>query len=171
MLFATAFPQTDSESDMSSLERSAAMRSPVSRRRVLNVRNGPRVTSPQMGRRALSPMYTRSEASSTPERKSNSLPRIVLNRVNADLENGTGSATSIMRSETPSEGSESAGDEGKRLNADVKRNRSLRALRRKKGEDEEQSLLERFKNSVTTNDPDKQRRKSMKRKQKEEVGS
>lgn len=80
-----------------------------------------------------------------------------------------------MRSDTPSEGSESAGDEVKRSGLEVKRNRSLRALRRKKVDgaagEEETSFLERFKNTVSTNDPEKQRRKSMKRKQKEEVGS
>ena len=74
----------------------------------------------------------------------------------------------IVRSDTPSEGSESAGDDVKR--PEVKRNRSLRALRRKKVDGEEEtSLLERFKNTVTTSDPEKQRRKSIKRKQKEEV--
>ena len=56
------------------------------------------MTSPQVGRRALSPMYTRSEANSTPERKSNSLPRIVLNRVNMDLDNSAGSNTNTSKS-------------------------------------------------------------------------
>lgn len=80
-----------------------------------------------------------------------------------------------VRSDTPSEGSESAGDEVvKKSGNEVKRVRSLRALtRRKKIEgasgEEETTLLERFKNTVTTNDPEKQRKKSIRRKQKEEV--
>jgi len=79
----------------------------------------------------------------------------------------------IVKSDTPSEGSESAGDEVTRSGNEVKRNRSLRMLRRRKidgpnGEDET-NFFERFKNSVTTVDPEKQRRKSMRRKQKEEV--
>lgn len=79
-----------------------------------------------------------------------------------------------MRSDTPSEGSESAGDEMvKKSGNEVKRVRSLRSLRRKKVDgaagDEETSFLERFKNTVTTSDPEKQRKKSIRRKQKEEV--
>ena len=83
-----------------------------------------------------------------------------------------------MRSDTPSEGSESAGDEVvKKSGNEVKRVRSLRNLRRKKivgdgaAGDEETSFLERFKNTVTTSDPEKQRKKSIRRKQKEEVSS
>ena len=53
-------------------------------RRGMSPLAGHRIVSPQTGRRALSPMSPRTEASSTPERKSNSLPRIVFNRVNMD---------------------------------------------------------------------------------------
>ena len=60
------------------------MRSPVMHRRGMSPLAGHRIVSPQTGRRALSPMSPRTEASSTPERKSNSLPRIVFNRVNMD---------------------------------------------------------------------------------------
>ena len=84
----------------------------------------------------------------------------------------------LVRSDTPSEGSESAGDEVvKKSGNEVKRVRSLRNLRRKKivgdgaAGDEETSFLERFKNTVTTSDPEKQRKKSIRRKQKEEVSS
>ena len=83
-----------------------------------------------------------------------------------------------MRSDTPSEGNESAGDEVvKKSGNEVKRVRSLRNLRRKKivgdgaAGDEETSFLERFKNTVTTSDPEKLRKKSIRRKQKEEVSS
>lgn len=85
IIYVAAFPQTDSESDLSSLERNSALRSPLSRRR--GTPNKPamhRVTSPQIGRRALSPISVRSEPNTTQERKSNSLPRIVFNRVNMD---------------------------------------------------------------------------------------
>lgn len=81
-----------------------------------------------------------------------------------------------VRSETPSEGSESAGDEvvGKRSSSAVKRNKSLRSLRRKKGDsangDDETSLLDKIRLTVgSNNDPEKQRKKSMRRKQKEDV--
>ena len=83
-IFSLAFPHTDSESDLSSLERNGVMRSPVMHRRGMSPLAGHRIVSPQTGRRALSPMSPRTEASSTPERKSNSLPRIVFNRVNMD---------------------------------------------------------------------------------------
>lgn len=75
-----------------------------------------------------------------------------------------------MRSDTPSEGSDaSAGDEVKKP-ITVKRNRSLRALRRRKAGDtpeEDSSFLEKLRNTMT--DPEKQRRKNEKKKQKEEV--
>lgn len=86
-----AFPHTDSESDLSSLERNGMTRSPVMHRRGMSPLAAHRMTSPQMGRRALSPMSPRTDATNTPERKANSLPRIVLNRVN--IESGYDSRT------------------------------------------------------------------------------
>lgn len=75
-----------------------------------------------------------------------------------------------MRSDTPSEGSESAGDEA-RKSGDIKRNKSLKSLKLRGGDDES-GLFDKLRSYTgTANNAEKQKRKSIKKKQKEEVCS
>lgn len=97
--FVSAFPLTDSESDLSSLERNTLNRSPMMHRSRLSPLMSRDMTSPHAQRRALSPMGPRPEIVSTGERKANSLPRSVVHRVNMDSNWDSNSSSCTQTSE------------------------------------------------------------------------
>lgn len=81
-----------------------------------------------------------------------------------------------VRSDTPSEGSESAGDEVKKSGGEVKRHRSLKALRLRRPDlsvagDDDSGLLDRLRNTVGVNSAEKLKKRTDKKKQKDEVSA
>jgi len=86
VLFA-AFPHTDSESDLSTLDRS---QSPLTYRRHLSPHH--RLVSPHRAASPISPSSTLP----TPERKARSLPRNVINRVNGEWEGGLSNTSKLF---------------------------------------------------------------------------